>query len=329
MTLTRTPRWFALALFPAAALFAGCTAESDPWPADKAGPKVLVSFAPLYSFAVNVAGDDAVVKSVMSSQGPHGFEPTAQHAKLLTKADLFLLNGLELDEKIAGRMKKGSGNKNLKVVALGDKLNKELLKASECNHDHGDHKHAHDHAHDHGEFDPHVWLGHDTAVRMVEGIRDELQAIDPAHASGYDQRAAAYIAKLTALRDDGLKRLADKKERTILTFHESLGYFAGTYKLEIAGAIEVSPGAEPTAQKLSEIVETCLKKNVRLIAVEPQFPSNTSAKAVLQELQRKGVKDVAFVEIDPLETAAENELSAEWYETKMRQNLENLAKALK
>ena len=47
----------------------GCTGNTVDWP-ETPGPKVVVSFAPLYCFALNVAGDDATVKSIMSRPIP-------------------------------------------------------------------------------------------------------------------------------------------------------------------------------------------------------------------------------------------------------------------
>src|SRR4051794_30003027 len=61
----------------------GCSSDKE-WP-DRGGPKVVVSFAPLYCFAVNVAGDDAVVQNLMTSAGPHDFNPTDSDARKLRK----------------------------------------------------------------------------------------------------------------------------------------------------------------------------------------------------------------------------------------------------
>ena len=80
-----------------ASLLPGCNARDDVWPKDHAGPKVVVSFAPLYCFAVNVAGDDAVVRNMMTTSGPHHFNPTDKDARLLRRADLFFVNGIGLE----------------------------------------------------------------------------------------------------------------------------------------------------------------------------------------------------------------------------------------
>ena len=305
----------------------GCGSRESAW-GDKPGPKVAVSFAPLYCFARGVAGDDAPVQSVMSTTGPHDFNPTDVEARLLRQADLFFVNGLSLDDDVAATLKKGSGNPRLKLVKLGDGIkatNPKLLVEGECKHDHD---HGHDHHHDHG-FDPHVWLSPDLTELMVNGIRDELVAADPAHADGYRQRAAAYAAMLRQLKAEGIELLSKKKDRKLVTFHESLAYFAEAFNLDVAGVVQKKPGVEPNAKELDELVKLCVANKVRLIAVEPQYTANTSAKAVLDELKRRGVADADLVEIDPLETAPTSALTPDWYEVKMRANLAALAKAMK
>jgi ABC-type Zn uptake system ZnuABC Zn-binding protein ZnuA len=109
----------------------------------------------------------------------------------------------------------------------------------------------------------------------------------------------------------------------------SLSYFARSFDLTIAGVVEKSPGVEPNIDELNEIVALCAKEGVRLIAVEPQYGSNTSAAAIVKELQRRGIADAALVEIDPLETVTPNALTPGWYEMKMRSNLAALRDAMK
>ncbi|HYH66888.1 MAG TPA: zinc ABC transporter substrate-binding protein, partial [Urbifossiella sp.] len=125
MGAVRSRRWLAAALVVGAAHFAllpvGCGSSDSVWP-DRPGPKVVVSFAPVYCWAVNVAGDDAVVKNMMTTTGPHDFNPTDTDARLVRKADLFFINGLGLDNDLAAAVKKGSGNAKLRVIDLGARL---------------------------------------------------------------------------------------------------------------------------------------------------------------------------------------------------------------
>lgn len=315
-----------LPLLTIALCLPGCrNNDDDVWPKDHPGPKVVVSFAPLYCFAVNVAGDDAVVRNMMTTSGPHHFNPTDQDARLLRRADLFFINGLDLDNHPAETLKRGSGNKNLKIVDLGSLIPPDRLFEGSCHHDHGDEA-----PHDHGK-DPHVWLSPEYAVMLVEGIRDELKKADPAHAANYDRRAQEYIEQLRKLHSDGLAMLKEKKDRKLVTFHDSMTYFAKSFGLNIVGVVQKNPGSEPNEKALRQLIALCADPDhpVRVITVEPQYSTSNSGTALIQDLKHKNVKDPVLVEIDPLETVTPQELDAGWYVRKMRQNLDALAKAMR
>ena len=326
MSTSRSSRWLATGVVVLSGSLAflglGCGGGSDGTWESRSGPKVVVSFAPIYCFAANVAGDDAQVKNVMTTTGPHEFNPTDSEARLLGKANLFFINGLDLDNALAETMKRGSGNKGLNLVDLGSRIPDDKLMQGECHH--AGHAHDHDHGHD-----PHIWLSPDMAIIMTEGIRDELKGADSGNAANYDKRAAEYVAKLNAIKSNGKAALKDKKDRKIVTFHESLNYFAKSYDLEIAGVVQKKPGVEPNSDELNALVKLCVEKKVRLIAVEPQYGSSGSAATILKELQRNGLTDAAIVELDPLETVTPDALTKDWYEKKMKANLEALRVAMK
>ena len=305
---------------------AGCGGGSgNGWP-DTSGPRVVVSFPPLYSFAASVVGDEGAVRTVMSGVGPHDFDPKPSDHRLLHGASVFFVNGLALDEKVATLMKNGSGNRGLKVVNLGTAIDPKLLhEGAACVHeDEEGHVHSHEHA-----IDPHVWLAPELAELQVNSIRDGLKEVSPKYAAGYDRRAAEYVERLRKLKTDGTAMLKDKKDRKFVTVHGALAYFAHSFGLEIADVIQKVPGKEPSGKELEAIAAACVKNGVRVIAVEPQYSSQAAAQRIADELRRKGVPDPVLVEIDPLETANPAELSADWYVTKMQKNLDELAKALR
>src|SRR5437773_263422 len=160
--------WLGGALLTASFLgFLGCGQMPDPWP-PAGSPKVLVSFAPLYSFATNVAGEKASVLCLCKNIGPHSYEYNIRDTALLKEADLFLANGLSLDDGFCDKMNKNSGNPKLRYAKVAENLDKKLVKSME-EQNHGDHRHA-------GGHDPHVWLGIPQAVAMVEAIAKDLAA---------------------------------------------------------------------------------------------------------------------------------------------------------
>lgn len=300
------------------------------WPEGKS-PRVLASFAPLYCFVANVAGDDAAVMTLLKTTGPHEYQPTSQDTLKLRDADLFFINGLELDERFAERLKENAGNPRLKLIELAEQLKTKIpMTAEDKQKEAAGHE---GHHHKHGEFDPHVWLGLPEAIAMVEIIRDELKAKDPARAAGYDQRAADYAAELRKLHEEGKTALANVKDRKLVAFHDSLRYFARSFDLDIVGVMELRPGIAPDPAYFRKLVDLCKKDHIRVIAVEPQYPTS-AAQQLLEGIGKEGGK-VQLVEIDPLETAAPEDFSAEhgngrdFYVRKMRGNLERLKDALK
>lgn len=316
----------------ALAFLTGCpgSKQADPWAAAGEKPKILVSFAPLYSFAKSVAGDDAEVKCLLTTTGPHTHgDATPEQIRLAQGCDLFVINGLLMEDGPDGfvnRLEKSAANPKWKVLNLGSKLDEDWLREGECHHDHS----KPDEPHEHG-IDPHAWLSVRCAKKMVESIRDELKTLDPAHAAGYESRAAAYLKKLDLLEAEGRAMMAPKQEKWILSFHESLGYFAETYGLKIAGSIELNPGREPSNDTLQKIIQNCQKRRIRVIAVEPQFSNHTSARVIRDALRgsKESPIEAVFAEVDPLETCDEADLKPELYERVMRKNLEELAKALR
>ena len=79
-----------------------CTPAPNYWKEAKPGQKkILVSFPPLYSITQAIAGEDAYVLCMLTSQGPHDYDGSPTDAYKVSKADLFIYNGLTLDDAFA------------------------------------------------------------------------------------------------------------------------------------------------------------------------------------------------------------------------------------
>jgi zinc transport system substrate-binding protein len=317
-----------LGAFLVALHLGGCGHSAGPWDGKKE-PRVMASFPPLYCFAVNVAGDDASVLPLLEGVGIHEYEPSPRDAVKLNLANLLLLNGLELDNTIAQKLLHNTKNPRLKVYEVGKAIPlKDLRKMDEQEHDH-DHGHAHAHDHKHGAYDPHVWLGLPEAILMVNYIRDRLKEADPTHAKGYDERSRLYTAKLQKLWEDGKNQLKDKKERKLISFHDSLHYFARSFDLQVLESIQPLPGEDPSSARLQKLFKLCQEQKVRVIAVEPNQMGKSGAKALVAELNKtKGIDNAEIIEIDVLESATADHLTPAYYEERMRENIAKLAKAL-
>lgn len=316
-----------------ASCFAGCSRSTSLWDNRGGPPRVVVTIPALDNFVRNVGGEHVAVVCLCTTQGPHHYQYSPPDAILLRDADLFFAIGLTLDDRFADAIHQESHNERLQYVKLGERLPKDLLRTYEAAYEHGNEEeaHEHEHEHEHGEYDPHVWLGIPQAKAMVEIIRDELKKADPKNGADYDKNADGYLKKLDKLQAYGKKQLADKKSRKIIAFHESLGYFAHSFEVNIVDVIEVTPGAEAEQAHMTRLAQKCRDEHVHVIAVEPQYPKESSAKNL-----KETNPDIEFAVVDPLETVDAADLkddgkelkNPQWYEQKMRQDLDNLAQAL-
>jgi ABC-type Zn uptake system ZnuABC Zn-binding protein ZnuA len=304
----------------------GCSSMEDPWKGVGGSPKVLVTFPPLYSMVKQVGGDGVAVLCLCTTTGPHHYTYNARDAILLRNADLFFSVGLGLDDHFVDKMLAADSGKTVRHAALGKLLvpHNLCLASPEEEHDHSGHDHDHHH---HGEHDPHVWLGTRQCKAMAVDIARYLGEQDPANRDRYHANAKAFGERMDALKKQGRDQLAAKKENRLISFHPSLAYLADTFALQIADTIQINPGAEPDGKRLAKLIAKCVEEKIRVLAVEPQYPTTTASKLILEELKRKGI-DAKMVEIDPLETAEPSELAAGWFEKKMQENLKALVETL-
>lgn len=243
---------------------------------------VVASFSIIADFAKNVGGDRVEVETLVGPDGDaHVYEPRPADAAALEKANVVLVNGLEL-EGFMKRLIETSGTK-APVVELTKGI--EPLKAeeeehhhdekAEAGHDHdGDEKeeagHDHEGHHHHGEFDPHAWQSISNAEIYVKNIADAFCEADKAGCATYTANAEAYLAKLAALQTEVKAAIevlpADK--RTIITSHDAFGYFAHEYGLKFIAPEGVSTEAEASAADVAKLVDQVKEDKASAIFVE-------------------------------------------------------------
>src|SRR5438309_7699292 len=131
------------------------------------------------SIAAQVGGSHVHVTSIIvdPNADPHSYEPTSANARTVADAQYVIVNGAGYDpwtDKLL-QANPASGRKELNVGNFNG-------------------KHAGD--------NPHMWYNHNYVTAVVNKIRDDLKAIDPADAAAFDQSARAFLTT-------GLKRYHD------------------------------------------------------------------------------------------------------------------------
>lgn len=304
----------------------GCSGTPDPWGEASSQPRVLASFPPIASWSKTLLGDRGTVRSLCTTTGPHHYEFQVKDGQLLRRADLFVLNGLSLDDHFTQKLIKGHAHKGMGILNLGNGLPEDLILELPHDHDH-DHGAEGDHHH-HGDKDPHFWLGVPQASFAIKKLAVELGRIDPDHSAAFQTRAEKLVEQLEALKAQAVAGLKNKTDRKVITMHESMGYFAKSFGIKVVDVIQANPGDEPSSPRLVKLVERCKKVGIRTIIVEPQYPKTSAAAWLSAELKKAGLEP-RLIEIDPMETCDQPDgPDAEWFIKTMTGNIQRLIEGL-
>ncbi|MEI7958287.1 MAG: metal ABC transporter substrate-binding protein [Verrucomicrobiota bacterium] len=261
--------------------------------------KILASFYPMYVMTLNVVGDTPDV-SVECMTEPitgclHDYQLTPANLKTLAGSDVFVANGAGMETFLEKAVRQAP---QLKVI----EASRGIKRAFEDN--------------------PHVWVSIGGAMEETRNIADGLAAADPAHAAIYAEKAARYIARLDALRQEMHAALDGLKHRDIITFHEAFPYFASEFHLKIVGVVEREPGSEPNAGELAHTISMVRENKVKALFAEPQYPAK-SARIIERET------GVPVSILDPAVTGPREPAKArDSYINAMENNKKALIKAL-
>lgn len=306
--------------------------------------KVVTTFLPVYSWTAAVASGQARVENLMEGTvGPHEFQLAPSHLRKLNGADLIVCIGLELEPWLETMIEKGSLKKGVKVLNLGESLDKKLLisfeegeKASEAAHEkedshdshaeEHDHDHAghseHGHAHKHGQYDPHIWLDPVLAQECVKLISARLERMDPEKAPAFRKNAEQYNQKLSQLDNVLEESLKEVRQKPFYTQHDAFSYFNKRYGLKCVGVLQKVPDSDVSPRHLSALLKKIKEEGVVAI-----FLPSKSADRLAERLARDGKIKVGRLET--LETLDEGPLNAAAYERMMKGNLKALLESLK
>jgi ABC-type Zn uptake system ZnuABC Zn-binding protein ZnuA len=239
-----------------AALLAGC--GSGGGGGDR--PIVVATTTQAADLTRAVAGDRAEVRGLLKpNSDPHEYEVRPGDVKALGRADLVVRSGGDLDEWLDGAI--DSAGADAPVVDLLDRVGPE------------------------GE-DPHWWQDPRRAQTAVEALGAALAKADPAGAATYESNARRSVRRLRAL-DAAVRRcLAQipQAERTLVTTHDALGYYARRYGLRVVGTVipSLSTQAQASAGDLAELVDTIRREHVKAIFAESSVNASVE-DAIAQE----------------------------------------------
>ncbi|MEE1216513.1 MAG: metal ABC transporter substrate-binding protein [Agathobacter sp.] len=272
---------------------------------------VVTSFYPMYIATLNIVdGVDGVRLENLSEPQTgclHDFQLTPEDMKLLSTADIFVINGGGIESFMSDVAK---AYPKLDVVEACEDV--ALLSEDEADSDHdhdhdadtesdSDHDHDHDadaesdsdHDHDHGDENAHAWMSVPRYRTMVKTIASHLAQKDEAHAEEYYANAEKYDAKLAKLEkeQDSLKDLTGGQN--IIIFHEAYEYVADDFSMNVCYLLDLDEERSVSAGEVKQVIGAIKDDGVSVILAEELY-----GKSMGDTVSRE--TDVHMVYIDPL-----------------------------
>lgn len=255
---------------------------------------VVTSFYPVYIAAMNVIGDAENVRLENLSEPQtgclHDFQLTPEDMKLLSTADVFIVNGGGIETFMKDV---ASAYPELVIVEACEFV--ELLS-------------------DGDETNAHAWLGVSGYRDMVQGIAEGLASADSMHEPLYRKNAAEYDDKLEKLQEKQQEVIRKLSGKNVVLFHEAFEYIAHDYGMNVSCVLDLDEERPVSAGEVSGVLSAVRDENANLILAEELY-----GKGVAEAVQKEA--DVTVVYLNPLNRG---EYEKDSYLKGMEQNIKLL-----
>lgn len=296
---------------------------------------VVTSFYPMYIATLNIVdGVEGVRLENLSEPQTgclHDFQLTPEDMKLLSTADVFVINGGGIESFMSDVAK---AYPKLDVVEACEDVVLLSDDESDSDHDHdheadtesdSDHDHDHDadteadstHDHHHGDENAHAWMSVPRYRTMVQTIASRLAEKDAKHADEYYANAKAYDAKLAVLEEkiNSIKSLTNGQN--IIIFHEAYAYVADDFSMNACYLLDLDEERSVSAGEIKQVIGAIKDDGVSVILAEELY-----GKSMGDTVSRE--TDVHVVYIDPLNRG---EYDKDSYLDGMEHNIELIKEA--
>lgn len=310
---------------------------------------VVTSFYPMYIATLNIVdGVEGVRLENLSEPQTgclHDFQLTPEDMKLLSTADVFVINGGGIESfmsdvaKAYPKLDVVEACEDVALLSEDDAdsdhdhdYDADAESDSDHDHDHeadtesdSDHDHDHEadaesdsaHDHDHGDENAHAWMSVPRYRTMVQTIASRLAEKDAKHADEYYANAKAYDAKLAVLEEkiNSIKSLTNGQN--IIIFHEAYAYVADDFSMNACYLLDLDEERSVSAGEIKQVIGAIKDDSVSVILAEELY-----GKSMGDTVSRE--TDVHVVYIDPLNRG---EYDKDSYLDGMEHNIELIKEA--
>ena len=234
--------------------------------------RIVATTEDLAALAREVGGDRVRVDAIARGyQDPHFVEPKPSFILKLSRADLLIFVGLQLEVGWLPPLITQSRNRRVQVGAPG------YMDVSQYNQildiPTGIITRAMGDVHPLGN--PHYWLDPENGRRSARAIQARLAQLRPEDAAYFQQRFEDFSRRLAEAEKRWDQQMAPYRGTQVVSYHRSWPNFIKRFGLEVVGYVEPKAGIPPTPRHTLALINQMRRDNIKLILVEPYFDLKT------------------------------------------------------
>ena len=246
--------------------------------------RVVATIPDLKALTEAIGGDLVEVDALARpSQNPHDLEVRPSLMVKLRRADLLVINGLELDQWTEVVVQ-GANNP---AVAPGGPGRVDCSRGvpvlevptGRVDRSMGD---------VHPSGNPHYTMDPGMAAIVTGNILEGLARVAPQHRAALERQRTAFLGRLDQAMTRWRQLMEPIKGSTIVVYHNDLTYLLTRFGLRQTGTVEERPGIPPPPGHLARLIQQMKEDKVKVVAVEPWSDQKLSGR-VAQEAGAKMV----------------------------------------
>jgi zinc/manganese transport system substrate-binding protein len=240
---------------------------------------VVATFSVIGDMLTNVAGGHVVINTIVGAGGDcELYQPTAADVATIASARAVFLNDLneEFEPWLEPLLKQAEFTGTKVVASRGVRT----LVAEEEHPISGRQLPT--------AIDQHAWLDPRNGMIYVRNIAEALARLDPANATDYRTRAAAYTKEIRAVDVWARNEMSavPAAKRRALSSHDSLQYVANAYGITLLSVNGWTNKSEPSAEELAKLARQIRSEHVKALFLD----SITDPRAMQRIADETGAK---------------------------------------
>lgn len=214
---------------------------------------VVTSFYPMYIAAMNLTEHtkNITLKNLSEPQTGclHDYQLTPQDMKLLSTADVFIVNGGGIETFLTEVAKTYP---HLTIINASQGIS--LLKSD-------------------GEttFNAHVWMSVPRYRREIANMEEGLRQKDPTEAKQIAKNAKAYDAQLKTLQNEEKQLKKQTSGKPVVLFHEAYAYLAEDLDMPVSYVMDLDEERKVSANEMAAVARAISEKSVFCVLADPTY----------------------------------------------------------